>query len=248
MVSQGAAAAARASVLARRAWRPGSADPRSVSIPTAAFVAPVAQIAYDLPREDQPNGLAQLLFLTQEDVETFGSHPFVTRYIREDEQNLCDRNAHQWFRDHSAHTVKDITNESEPQGPPIHPAFVIGLQKQQQHYVEAFNEFIVGTLAPEWTGMQEVLRLRYHLLEPYVEHEGQSPNVGHDWADVKQYQAWIELSVRHERSARDLLTVVTENELRTLVAMSFTARQSIPNQDASSSSRSASLSGAVMAG
>jgi hypothetical protein len=174
----------------------------------------ISGISFDLPKEDQPNGIAQLLFLAQEDVQTFGSHPFVTKHIFEDEQYLVERNATQWSSGKMAATIKDVINAAKPQGSVSHPSLVIALKKKKDISAASFQQFIIDILVPAWSGLKNVLRLRYHLLDPYDDQAWQSPNVKHDWAAEKQYQAWIELVVKEERNAKELLTAFKKDGLQ----------------------------------
>lgn len=171
-------------------------------------------INFNLPKEDQPNGIAQLLFLSKEDVQTFGSHPFVTKHIFEDEQYLVERNATQWSSGKMTATSKDVMNEEQPQGPVKHSNFVMALRKRKDISTASFQQYIMNVLVPSWSEKDNVLRLRYHLLESYDDKAWQSPNVKHDWDIEKQYQGWIELVIKEESQADVLLTALEKDELK----------------------------------
>lgn len=161
-------------------------------------------IDYTIPKEDQSHGVAQILFLSQEDLQTFGESEIITKYVHKDEQNLCDRNITMSSKDRNSYTYCDRTGETTPNGEPTSPTFMVCLQKTDSISIEQFRQYLVEKIAHPWSEQNEVLRLRLHLLEPYNETEN-SPCVSHTGEQVKNYQAWIELILQNETIAKQLL-------------------------------------------
>lgn len=153
--------------------------------------------------EEQPHGIAQILFLSKDDLLTFGSSELVTKYIHQDEQNLCDRNVTLSSIASNAHTYSDRTKEATPNGEPAYPSFVLCVKQADSTDIEQFRQYLVERIVLPWSQQDEVMRLRLHVLEPYSESEN-SPCVSHDWPQVKNYQAWIELMLRDEAAIEQL--------------------------------------------
>jgi hypothetical protein len=149
------------------------------------------------------DGVAQMMFLTSDDLQTFGSHPFVTEHIFNDERNLVRRNATMPSAPGTARTLVDVTGESTPQGVPAHDTYAIMFQQAVDVDRRDFHSHIAETAA-QWSTQSGVLRLRYTPLEPYDETGWQSPGVRHDWAPDEQYQAWLEIVVTGESALASL--------------------------------------------
>ncbi|HCF28294.1 MAG TPA: hypothetical protein DEV81_14085, partial [Cyanobacteria bacterium UBA11049] len=162
-------------------------------------------INYTLPDEEQSHGVAQILFLSQADIETFGKSELITKYVHKDEQNLCDRNVTMSSKQGNARTYIDRTGETTPNGESTIPSFMVCLQQTEAISVEEFRQFLLEQIVRPWSEQNGVMRLRLHLLEPYNESEN-SPCVSHAGSQVKNYQAWIELMLRDEAVAKQLFS------------------------------------------
>lgn len=171
--------------------------------------SPLDGIDYDLPTTDQPHGIAQIIFLDDEDRKAFGTSPILSKYVYKDENNLCDRNATFWSINGNACTYIDRTGEATPNGETALPSFVVCFQQANGTKVEEFRHHLVERIARPWSEQNEVMRLRLHLLEPFDE-SANSPGVSHDWPKEKHYQAWIELILRDEASVGRLFSSGTE--------------------------------------
>lgn len=156
-----------------------------------------------LPDEEQPHGIAQILFLSKDDLLTFSSSELVTKYIHKDEQNLCDLNVTMSSSQGNSQTYSDRTKEAIPNGEIAYPSFVLCIKQADSINIEQFRQYLVERIACPGSEQNEVMRLRLHLLEPYNESEN-SPCVSHDWPQAKHYQAWIELMLRDEASVEQL--------------------------------------------
>lgn len=158
-----------------------------------------------LPDADQPHGVAEMLFLTQDDQQTFGNSSLNTEYVVKDEKNLCDRNVTRSALGNNAYTYVDRTGEPTPNGEPPFPSFMLCLQPRESISPEQFCHRLVEQIAHPWSQNPAVRRLRLHLLEPYSE-KANSPCVSHDCAIAKQYGAWIELIIDEQTTLKSLLS------------------------------------------
>jgi EthD domain len=145
-----------------------------------------------LPVGEPPDGIAQELFRTRNNLAAFTSHPFVTDYIFHDEKNLARRNATMPSAEGAARTLVDNTAEATPQGPPRQPTYAVCLQSAADR---AQLHSHAAAVAKLWADDPGVLRLRFTLLDAYDATAWQSPGVDHAWAEAEQYQAWIEIVV-----------------------------------------------------
>ncbi|MUG91234.1 hypothetical protein F7734_01475 [Scytonema sp. UIC 10036] len=82
--------------------------------PNRSIFAAIDGIDCIIPDAEQPHGVAQILFLSQEDQKTFGTSSPITQFIHKDEQNLCDRNVTVSSIDGDAQTYIDQTGEETP--------------------------------------------------------------------------------------------------------------------------------------
>lgn len=152
------------------------------------------RVDFTLPDRDQPHGVAEMLFLTQDDRQTFGQNSLNTDYVFKDEQNLCDRNVTRSALGANAHTYVDRTRTSILNGEPPFPSFMLCIQPHYSLRSEQFRQQMIKQIADVWSQNATVLRLRLHLLEPYNENEN-SPCVSHNCTTTQQYRAWIELCI-----------------------------------------------------
>lgn len=158
-----------------------------------------------VPDSDQSHGVAEILFLSEEDQQTFGSSPLNTQYVVRDEQNLCDRNVTRSAIGDNAQTYVDRVGEPTPNGEPRFSSFMLCFSPQQSVSSEQFRHAFVEQIAHPWSQNAAVMRLRLHLLEPYSEKEN-SPYVSHDCPSAQQYGAWIELMLKEPATLTSLLS------------------------------------------
>lgn len=166
-----------------------------------AIDPPLPDIATDPATIDFCHGIAEIMFRSEADQQTFGNSRIITDFIHKDEQNLCDRNVTMTAIDQNARTIVDRTGEMQS-GKPQFPTFAIGVQQQQTTSVE-FRQQLSNQIEA-WSNHSEILRLRLHLLEPFDPSQN-SPCVSHDWAPEQHYQAWIELVMRDAEQLPQLL-------------------------------------------
>lgn len=157
-----------------------------------------------LPLDQQPQGSAELLFLTPEDQASFGTSPLVTEYVFNDERNLVRRNVTYAVSEGNCRTLIDQTGCPTPQGGMPNPGWMVCLQRAHGVDDESFREYLREQLALAWGQLPGVRRVRLSLLEPYDETGWRSPGVRHDWSPEHQHQAWIDLVVSDRSVLRDL--------------------------------------------
>lgn len=119
--------------------------------------------------EERAHGVAEFLFLCSEDVQTFGKSELITKYVHQDEQNLCDRNITMSSKQGNARTYIDRTGDIS-NGEPTFPCFMICLQKVDNINQEQFRQHLIQVVST-WSEQNQVMRLRLNLLEPFDESE-----------------------------------------------------------------------------
>ncbi len=124
-------------------------------------------IDYTLQTEDQPHGITEILFLSDEDRQACGTSELVTKYIHNDEQNLLERKATSSSSLGNARTYIDRTGEATPNGEPAFPSFVVCFKQQEGTNFEEFRHYLVERVVRPWSEQNSVMRLRLHLLEGY---------------------------------------------------------------------------------
>ena len=165
----------------------------------------VGGAAQDHAVEDQPNGIAQLLFVSENDRRRFGATPLVTKYIFEDERNLVRRNATLWSVGDNARTYVDRTGLAAPQGKATIPTWAICIQKPRGVDESAFRRQVTEGVTRFVATAEGILRLRLHLLDAYDESAWNSPGVAHHWHEDSQYRAWLELILDDDAALEPLV-------------------------------------------
>jgi hypothetical protein len=166
---------------------------------------------------EQIDGMNQLLFLTQQDLEAFARSDLVRRHVFHDERNLVRANATMWSAPGEARTLIDRTGDPTPQHRVTRPSYSILFRRAEGVDCETFRTHILE-LAEQWAGAAGVLRLRVQILGPYDPTSWQSPGVEHHWPPEHQYQAWIDLTTGSEAAARALGVEETVEAVRRLVS------------------------------
>jgi hypothetical protein len=123
----------------------------------------------ELPHDVQPDGAAELLFLTTDDQRLFATSQFVTDHIFNDERNLVLRNVTYAAAEGGCFTLVDQTSHPTPQCPMPDPAWMVCVKRADGVGARTFHDYLRELLAPAWADTPDVLRLRLTLLEPYDE-------------------------------------------------------------------------------
>jgi hypothetical protein len=149
------------------------------------------------------DGMNQMLFCTQHDVETLAHSDLVRQYVLHDEHNFARANATMWSAPREAVTLTDRTGSAAPQGRATEPSYAILFRRVESADAGAFKAYVLET-ARLWATAPEVLRLRVQILQPYDPAGSEAPGVEHRLPPEHQYQAWIELIAESESAGRAL--------------------------------------------
>ena len=177
-------------------------------------------INYTISDED-PHGVAEFLFLSPEDLQTFGKSELITKYVHKDEQKLCDRNITMSSKQGNACTYIDRIGDI-PNGEPAFPCFMVCLQKADKINQEQFRQYLMQKVR-DWSEQKQVMRSRLSLLEPFNQSEN-SPCVSHEGEQVKNYQAWIELILQDEAIAKQLFDDQSAQYIKAIHTFAIVAR------------------------
>lgn len=153
---------------------------------------------------EQINGIAHSYYTNEEQLSIFRQHRFTKTYLLEDEPNLVRMNASLWSANDNAHTLKDLTGTLAPQGKPVNDEYVISFIFEKTVPAEVRKANIVF-IAQSLTRRDEVLRVRYHLLEEYDDENIQDTQVSHHRPFAVRYNAWIELAFKPNSDVAILL-------------------------------------------
>ncbi len=151
-------------------------------------------IETDLPKEDQPNGMAHIAYAS-----TFMANllrkPFALKQADEDDAYFVSRNTYQRSFLPLSRTIVDKINNPETNGFLKQPRYVLAFKKNIGVSEEDFRNYLANDLCASWRKKDEVQRLRLEVLAPHIDTPISAKGVHHDWDKNKQYQAWIELGV-----------------------------------------------------
>ncbi|MEU4685597.1 hypothetical protein [Streptomyces xinghaiensis] len=174
----------------------------------------VPGVSFDAPDGAQPRGMPHGLFLSEADLAAFGGHPLASETIPHDTRTFISRIGAQLSPPGGGRTLVDRVNDPAPQGAPPVPTFVLCfVPRAGAAPAEAFHRHLTERLARPWSGHPGVLRLRVEPLPPYDRSAMSSPGVPHEWPADETYLGWIELAVRDEGVAGDLLRGAVAGEL-----------------------------------
>lgn len=187
---------------------PGIYQYRQLHLDTArpALGSTIGGIDFEMPPEDQSNGIADLRFLDKQSVDMLQASQHMTVHMFNDEKYLIERNAIYWSTDGNAQTYVDRTGNPMPQGQVAYPTFAVFFRRRDGSQLDAFRAYM-RTLAERWAGTDGVMRVRLTLLEAFdaADFMAQSEGANHYVASDHQYQAWTEVVLEDERVARKLL-------------------------------------------
>lgn len=174
----------------------------------------VQGISFDAPDVAQPQGMPHGLFLSEADLDAFGSNPIARETIPNDAHNFIGRIGSQLSPPGSGRTLVDRINDPTMQGPPPVPTFALCfVPRAGAAPAEAFHRYLTEHVARPWSTHPGVMRLRVEPLPPYERSVMGSPGVAHQWPNEETYLGWIELAVRNEGVVGDLLADGAADEL-----------------------------------
>jgi hypothetical protein len=152
----------------------------------------VESVGHDLPEEDRFEGIPEPTFLTEEDLGRFGA---AMSPLMDDEVNIFEEQIGYASIGDNSRSLVDRLPDPAPNGDEDVLRLYVFFQQADGVSTEDFRAFVSERLAPVLAGAGEVLKLRMHLFERYVNEEvflaGRS--VSHYKAPEKQYQACFEI-------------------------------------------------------
>ena len=152
----------------------------------------VPKIERDLAPEDRFDGVPEVVFLTAQDVEAFG---VAMAPLEGDEVNIFEETIAYRSLGENSLTLVDRLADPAPDLDEGVLRFLVFCQRSAEIGGEGFRGWLRAELGPRWAACEEVLKLRLHLLEPYVEENllMDSGGVSHEKPSTKQYQACFEI-------------------------------------------------------
>jgi hypothetical protein len=152
----------------------------------------VPGIGQELAEADRFEGVPEPVFLTEADVNRFGA---AMTPLMNDEVNIFEETiGYQALGSNSA-TICDRLADPAPDLPEGVLRFLVFCKRSDGIEPDRFRAFMRERLAPAWAESDEVLKLRMHLFEPYVNEDllMDARDLSHYKAPDKQYQACLEV-------------------------------------------------------
>lgn len=189
-------------------------------------MAPVIDIQYGklqkyvnmVPISEQVQGIAHSYYLNEDELGKYRQHRFTRTYMLEDEPNLVSMNASLWSTGNNAKTLKDNIGNIEPQGKPANDEFVVSFIFNTESNFNIKKEAIL-LVSNNLAGKDDVIRVRYHLLEDYDDEKIPDTQVSHCRPKGVRYNAWIELAVQPKTDIVGMLEPVLSDILSDLVTI-----------------------------
>ena len=149
-------------------------------------------IGHHLPEEDRFEGIPEPTFLTEEDLGRFGA---AMKPLMDDEVNIFEEQIGYASMGQNSRTLVDRLPDPAPNGDEDVLRLMVFVKQAEGVETDAFRSFISELLAPQLAEAEEVLKLRQHLFEPYVNEEVflAGRNVSHFKGPEKQYQGCFEI-------------------------------------------------------
>lgn len=156
----------------------------------------VEAVATGLPDEQQLDGLAEFGFADDDGAAVFGAAATEAN-VMADEQNVFDMVIVQPSGAGANRTFLDTLEDPIPNGPLPYLKLMLGLRKAPGANAGALRDFVFERLAPGLVESDLVLKVRASLVDDFLPEHWDSPNVRHDVPVPEQYQAYVELVVKH---------------------------------------------------
>lgn len=147
-----------------------------------------------LSDDDQPQGIAHTFYYDEAGRQKFANHPFIKKYLLDDEPMLVRLNATLWSKGDNSKTLKDTSNNMTPQGKPDNDEYAVSFILKPALSAARRKQWIVN-LAGQLSALPETTRVRYHLLDDYDDENFPDTKVPHHRPAAVRYNAWIELGV-----------------------------------------------------
>jgi hypothetical protein len=149
-------------------------------------------IARELADEDRFEGVPEPTFISEEDFGRFGA---AMTPLMNDEVNIFEEIIGYQAVGENSRTFVDRLSDPAPDADEGALRLMVFCKQADGIPVEQFRSFMVERLAPTWAHAEEVLKLRLHLFEPYVNQNliMDAQDVRRDKAPAKQYQGCFEI-------------------------------------------------------
>lgn len=177
------------------------------------FFAPLAGIEYGAPPNRQLMWLSDVRYHDEAGMEAFGASPPPAEkaQILADIELIVDQSTTYKVIGENGRTFLDLTGDWAPQGPSILPNFGIFFRQRGD---EASFRACLRTLARRWAKTTGIVRVRMNLFEvPDMEAERKAGYPVKTHPQPLQYQAWIDLIVKHDRIGQQLLSGKDDSNL-----------------------------------
>ena len=162
-------------------------------------------IITDLPKEDQPNGMAHIAY-SSSFIANLLRKPFALKQADEDNAIFVSKNTYQQSILPLSRTIIDKINNPDTNGTLQQPRYVLAFIKNTGIKEEDFRNFLNNKLCEAWKKRNEVQRLRLELMNPHKNEPNSPKGVNQTWDENKQYQAWIELELTEETLLLSMFT------------------------------------------
>jgi hypothetical protein len=152
----------------------------------------VPGVGHELAPEDRFDGVPEPVFLAEDDITAFAR---AMEPLEDDEVNIFEETIGYRALGDNSRTYLDRLPDPAPVFDEGVLRFLLFCKQADGVDAGSFRAFMRERLIPAWASSEELLKLRMHLLEPYV--NGQllmdSTGVSHDKPADKQYQACLEV-------------------------------------------------------
>lgn len=175
-----------------------------------AALAGNAGIETSCPSDQQLMWTSDVRYASAEALDAFSAQPDpqTRNYLLADIELIVDQSTTYRVVEELGRTFVDHSGNAQPQGEPATPTYSLFLRQRGDE--AAFRDLLTKTCA-EWAADPAVIRLRLALFEaPDMEAERKSGYPIKTHPTERQYQAWIDLSLR---DAADLTRLVSASDL-----------------------------------
>lgn len=143
------------------------------------------------PPDEQLDGIAELSFTSVDNRQAWvdAGLPLMI-----DEQNCFDETIGYLVTERRSRTYVDEIANDVPNGPVGVARYHVLFKKQREADLDALRDFLTDTFAPNAIENDLVLKLRLHLLDPYLKPAPPAPNVFHEPNEERQIHAALEIA------------------------------------------------------
>lgn len=151
-----------------------------------------AEVEGEAPERERIDGIAELRWRSEEELERWSVNPILTEFVSEDEQNVFGHCAVYWARGDNVVEAKDEIPGLVVDGPQSLPTVILLARATPDTGRDGLAAYLRERLLPALVESPGVCRATLHLLDPYGG-EWDSPNVGHG-EGPRDYEAWAEIT------------------------------------------------------